>query len=232
MVKRISPDDIRRIGAVTTTAFDDARMLEVVAMTDPDPNWPESCRVLLSLDYKPPGEDGQPMEVSFGLSPYMARTLVAMMNRAADAAEMAMFRGEVAEKAGEGGDTKGLLHAKRELAKAGLTGPDAEYGGMIAEAVLGLVEIFSRQGHSGFSAMKTLMIFERLAKFKVLTPLTDDPEEWQDVSAEAGRPSWQSRRQSSCFSDDGGKTYYDLSDLREKGTPRPMHTSAPAQVPR
>jgi hypothetical protein len=52
-----------------------------------------------------------------------------------------------------------------------------------------------------------------LDDFKCLTPLTDAPDEWIDQSGSAGgKPILQSARQSSCFSEDGGKTYYDLDD--------------------
>jgi hypothetical protein len=70
------------------------------------------------------------------------------------------------------------------------------------------------QGHSGFSARQTLALFNEVARFKALTPLTDDPDEWVaidgDMLADKKTPVWQSRRQSSCFSEDGGKTHYDI----------------------
>ena len=43
-------------------------------------------------------------------------------------------------------------HAEVELKAAGLYDKDADYGGMIPEAVLELVEVFAKQGHSSGSA--------------------------------------------------------------------------------
>jgi hypothetical protein len=103
-------------------------------------------------------------------------------------------------------------HAEQELKLAGLYDKDADYGGLIPDAVMKLVKALSGEGHSGGSHGLVLDIFNRVANFKTLTPLTNDPSEWMEVSAEmAGRPGvWQSMRQSSCFSNDGGKTYYDI----------------------
>lgn len=66
--------------------------------------------------------------------------------------------------------------AKRELAS--LSGEDGPYGGMIAEAVLELVEKFSGQGHSGMSASMTINLFKRVAAFEPIGPLTGADDEW------------------------------------------------------
>ncbi len=79
---------------------------------------------------------------------------------------------------------------------------------MVAKAVLELVDVLSKQGHSGFSASMTLAIFDRVARFKPLTPLTSSPDEWNEI----GDGHWQSRRCPSVFSYDGGKTWYDIDD--------------------
>ena len=118
-------------------------------------------------------------------------------------------------------------HTQRELAIAGLDKPDADYNGDIAKAVLALMEVFAAQGHSGFSAMLTLDIFNKLARFKTLTPITSDPSEWMDVAdrmPNGDPPVWQNKRQSSCFSNDGGQTYYDI----DAGDDRAVHTAQPA----
>jgi hypothetical protein len=100
-------------------------------------------------------------------------------------------------------------HARYELTKAGLLAKDSDYDGMLGEAALELVEKFANQGHSGTSAHMTIDIVSRLMRYEPLTPLTDDPAEWMHVSDDmAGRPDlWQSRREPSAFSNDGGKTY-------------------------
>lgn len=111
-------------------------------------------------------------------------------------------------------DSNLVRHAVDEMNRAGLYDEDADYGGSIAEAVEELVRAFARQGHSGFSAMYTLAIFNKVANFETLTPITSDPNEWQDVSEMSGRSLWQSRRNPSLFSEDGGQTWYHVDEPR------------------
>lgn len=99
-----------------------------------------------------------------------------------------------------------VKHAEFELRKAGLFDSDSDYNGMIAEAVMKLVKTHAEEGHSGMSHAVTLRVFNKVVNFKSLTPLTNDPNEWMEVHD----GMWQNRRQSSCFSDDGLKTYYDI----------------------
>lgn len=69
-------------------------------------------------------------------------------------------------------------HAAYELGAAGLTSPDADYGGLAAQSALSLVTILARQGHSGGSAAATIQLFNRLARRLPLTPLTGADDEW------------------------------------------------------
>lgn len=95
-------------------------------------------------------------------------------------------------------------HAWDELNRAGAFTADTDfYGGATGRAVMELVETFCRQGHSGMSATIAMDLFRRLVAFEPLSPLTDDPDEWCEVADGL----WQSRRKSSAFSRDGGKTY-------------------------
>lgn len=102
-------------------------------------------------------------------------------------------------------------HAEREVRLAGLLDKDSDYNGMVGEAVIELAETLGKQGHSGFSAMLTLAAFNEVAQFRNLTPLTNDPDEWNEV----GEGMWQSKRNSEAFSKDGGATWYLLSELTE-----------------
>lgn len=99
-------------------------------------------------------------------------------------------------------------YAQRELELAGLFSEDSDYGGMIGEAVMELVEVFVKQGHSGFSAGMTLHLFRKVASFEPITPLTFEPEEWNHVHED----TYQHRRKPSVFSDDGLKHWYDLDE--------------------
>lgn len=111
------------------------------------------------------------------------------------------------------------LHAEQQLKEAGFFDKDNDHGGLLAKSVINLIELFSEQGHSGASASATISLFERLASFKVICPIKDEPEEWVDTGREL-----QHKRDCSVFksketgkiraihgysfSDDGGKTYF------------------------
>ncbi len=106
-------------------------------------------------------------------------------------------------------------YAKEELTRAGLFDKDSDYEGMIGKAVSELVDVFSKQGHSGFSASLTIEIFSRVANYKPLTPLSTDPTEWNNVAEWGDGDMWQSRRDSEVFSIDGGKTAYRLHNCKK-----------------
>lgn len=94
-------------------------------------------------------------------------------------------------------------HAKRELHFAELDSKDSDYDGMIANSVIELINVFAKQGHSGYSAMLTLRVFNEIAKFKPLTPLTGEDSEWINVSENL----WQNVRHSSVFKDENGNAW-------------------------
>lgn len=101
-------------------------------------------------------------------------------------------------------------YAREELTRAGLFDSD-DYDGMIAKNVMEIVEVFSKGGHSGSSAAITADIVNKLLRYEPLTPLTYEPDEWIDqTEASGGKPTWQNKRKFSVFSNDGGKTHYDL----------------------
>ncbi len=112
-------------------------------------------------------------------------------------------------------------HARRELDLCGQTAEDPEYAASIVKAV----EAFASYGHSGGSAAVAVEQLSRLLRFQALSPLTADPAEWFDHGEMSGTPLWQSKRDPSAFSEDGGATYY-LVDDRDGVGGRVMHTSA------
>jgi len=105
-----------------------------------------------------------------------------------------------------------IQHAQLELKLAGLFDKDSDYGGEIGKAVLELVNVFGKQGHSGFSAEWTLEVFNKVASYKNLTPITSDPKYWIEVD----KGMWQNARYGSLFSKDGGKTWYDVDAPKKK----------------
>lgn len=117
-----------------------------------------------------------------------------------------------------------VQHAEAELRAQGLFSQGADYDGMAGQAVMELVTLFASQGHSGYSAGLVLELFKRLASYEPLGPLTDNPDEWFQVHEGLTNPDedplWQNRRKPSVFSNDGGKTFYDLDEpLQSNGAP-------------
>lgn len=105
----------------------------------------------------------------------------------------------------------GLIdHAKTELEIAGLFDKDSDYDGAIGEAVMELIEVFSKQGHSGMSAPYVASIFEKLANFKPLIGITGKDEEWCDVRDLGVGGSWYQNKRCSAIFKDGkdGRPYY------------------------
>ncbi len=79
-----------------------------------------------------------------------------------------------------------VRHAEREFLAAGYTPLDqAQEDGpnkWIQENVLELLEVFARQGHSGFSAHYAVETFRKLALHEPLVPLSGADDEWNEVS--------------------------------------------------
>lgn len=73
-----------------------------------------------------------------------------------------------------------ITHAEKEMA---LAWPEAdEMQDMVKKDVLQLIEVFAKQGHSGFSAPYVLAVFYKLAKYEPLGPLTGADAEWTEAS--------------------------------------------------
>ena len=70
-------------------------------------------------------------------------------------------------------------HAEREFRALGYKPVDQEEGPnkWIQENVMELLEVFSKQGHSGMSAPVCVRYFEKLALLEPLSPLTG--EDWE-----------------------------------------------------
>lgn len=97
-----------------------------------------------------------------------------------------------------------VTHATEELKLLGYD-PDSTEDGpntWIAQNIIELMEVFARQGHSGSSAPYVLDLFNRLAKYQVVAPLTGEDTEWSDILDMDG-PTLQNRRCSSVFTKNG-----------------------------
>lgn len=105
-------------------------------------------------------------------------------------------------------------HARHELEILGVAEDDKQN-------ILNVVQAFADAGHSGSSDAWSIGLIAKLLKFENLTPLTDDPAEWNDV----GEGMWQNVRRSEAFSLNGGRSYYLLSEGGSADNPKPLHTS-------
>jgi len=117
-----------------------------------------------------------------------------------------------------------VRHAYRELELIG--GLEAESQQQMATHILDIVERFSEEGHSGFSAGYALSILKRVMAFEPVTPLTGEPDEWAEVMDgcfqnkrfsevfKDGADAQAYWSQGRIFSDDGGKTWFVNRDSR------------------
>lgn len=87
-------------------------------------------------------------------------------------------------------------YAEREL---DLLLSDSPGDALMKKCVLDLVKVFSDQGHSGSSAHIALNLFNTVARFKPLTPLTGADDEWNQVTDTCQ----QNRRISTIFRENG-----------------------------
>ena len=86
---------------------------------------------------------------------------------------------------------------------------------MVNGHILDLVELFSSQGHSGFSGGYALSNFKRVADWKPLTPLTGEDEEWMEIGdTEKGDVVEQNKRYNALFrTNHDNSTAYDVDDI-------------------
>jgi hypothetical protein len=110
-----------------------------------------------------------------------------------------------------------IEYAKREFLKLGykpIAECDDDPDKWIQENVLELLEVFSKQGHSGSSAPYAINMFKKLANFEPLAPIMCSDDEWNtdDLSITMPPPSNESYQNNRCYSifknGKDGKPYY------------------------
>lgn len=108
-----------------------------------------------------------------------------------------------------------INHALNEFKASGWTTEDGNFEDEVRQTVckdvLALLEAFSNQMHSGFSAPYVIDLFSKLANFEPLGPLTGEDWEWVDVSEESGYPLYQNKRSSRVFKNADGA--YDVNGI-------------------
>lgn len=114
-----------------------------------------------------------------------------------------------------------VAHARRELE---LIGEEPE----TTDWYLRVVKECSSYGHSGESMSAAIPTLQALLYFQNLSPLTRNPDEWMFISEDLWGDTggiWQNVRNSEAFSNDGGITYYLLSENKDPSKLRTMHKS-------
>lgn len=94
--------------------------------------------------------------------------------------------------------------AIRELELAGYINSNDEMSRLMANQVLETLAVFSSHGNSGFSANIELNLFDILAHYRILTPLTFKDNEWDKIDKDL----WQNNRITSIFKNNTGKIFY------------------------
>lgn len=80
--------------------------------------------------------------------------------------------------------------------------------------ILDLIDLFAHQSQSGGTALYVINRFQRLAKWKPLTPLTGEDDEWVDIENVFDKPMQQNRRYSGLFREKGdNSTAHDVNAL-------------------
>lgn len=109
-------------------------------------------------------------------------------------------------------------HAAYELTKAGLTDNEEVEARQVALNTMALIRRLEKQNNNEKQIQYVVEAFQRLAQRLPLTPITDDPEEWEkfevksknlETGVEETKVAWQSKRLPSLFSEDEGKTFVD-----------------------
>lgn len=103
-------------------------------------------------------------------------------------------------------------HARTELERCGQTAEDPGY----AASLVAAIAAFASYGHSGGSASVAIEQLHTLLQFRTLSPLTSDPDEWEDRTEISSSPLWQNRRDPAAFSTDGGQTWHFVDDRAEE----------------
>jgi len=105
-------------------------------------------------------------------------------------------------------DSNLVQHTKRELQFLLDNIDENEEGGgpnkWAYDNIIELVEVFSKQGHSGMSAPYVLDIFNEVARYRIIGPLTGEDNEWGDISSisdEEDATFFQNKRDSRVFKD-------------------------------
>jgi len=131
----------------------------------------------------------------------------------------------------------GLIeHAKREFEVQGWPGDDVDsMQKIVCDNIMELIEVFSKQGHSGTTAPYVINLFKRLAGYEPISPLTGEDNEWRDVGhdRDSGDSLFQNKRATGIFKDKSGAYWSDAVIFRDPdgGTYVNVNSRGPIEFP-
>jgi hypothetical protein len=106
-----------------------------------------------------------------------------------------------------------IQHAQTELELQGLFSKENDfYGGMTGKSVMELIEVFSKQCHSGMSAPIVVDLFSKLANYKPLGPLTGEDNEWSQCTLDD--TLFQNKRDGGVFKHKDGSVTYNSAIIK------------------
>jgi hypothetical protein len=134
-------------------------------------------------------------------------------------------------------------HAESELNIIGMTeDSDDEMNIAMRKHILHIVDEFTKEGHSGFSASYAISIISKLLKYEPLTALTGEDSEWVEIADEISGSNrgklYQNKRAGHVFKDDDGaydsqgKVFVEWRQDKETGEDySTSYTSIESRVP-
>lgn len=106
--------------------------------------------------------------------------------------------------------------AKSEFKLLGWDNTDDKMQKEICKNLIDLLSVLSKQGHSGFSIGYVLNLFNKLANFTPISPLTGEDSEWNDCGTYKANDGeeitiFQNNRCSTVFKDSKDSRAYDIN---------------------
>ena len=102
-------------------------------------------------------------------------------------------------------------YAIDELTRIGMYSSGEEMNDMMCEHILKMVDVFTEEGHSGFSARYAINILQKLLQWEPLSPLTGEDDEWNNVSEYSEGETYQNKRLSRVFKNGKDGRAYDIN---------------------
>lgn len=125
-----------------------------------------------------------------------------------------------------------ISHAKRELHVLGLDNDGSDgMNKMMYNNIMEMIETFSKQGHSGFSANYAIAILTKLLSYKPLCPLTGNDDEWVEIADTKEGPLYQNNRCCGVFKNGKDGAAYFIDGIVWKEENGACYTNRHSRVP-